>query len=120
MSKKILLIEDEAAVASYLGAFLEREGFAVTRASTLAEARSLLDRPFDLILLDLLLPDGTGDSLLPQLCESAPTRPILMVSGVPPDDSRLVKCLKTGAAGYVSKAGPVDDLIRHIRRVFRE
>ena len=119
-SRRILLIEDEAAVSNYLSLLLEQEGFEIKRASSLGEARASLPGDFELILLDLMLPDGTGDEILPHIRAAAPTTPILIVTGAPPNDERLVKCLKSGAAGYIPKSGRVEELLRHIWRALRE
>jgi DNA-binding response OmpR family regulator len=119
-AKRILIIEDESAVASYLSALLQQESFEITHVPTLDQAKTALPSGFDLILLDLMLPDGTGDELLPILRAAAPDTPILIVTGAPPNDERLVKCLKTGAAGYVPKSGRVEELLRHIRRALKE
>ena len=120
MKKRILLVEDEAAVASYLGDFLEQEGFEVVRATTIQQANDLLESSFKLIMLDLMLPDGTGDELLPRIREAAPNVPVLMVTAAPPDDERLVKCLQAGAIGYVNKTARIEELIRHLRRALGE
>ena len=119
-NRRILLIEDEPAVSSYLTLLLQQEGFAITHVPNLTEAKSALPGDFELILLDLMLPDGTGDDLLPIIRAAAPNTPILIVTGAPPNDDRLVKCLKSGAVGYIPKSGRVEELLRHIRRALRE
>ena len=116
MRKRILLIEDEAAVADYLRDFLSREGFEVSHATTLLDAKKYLSGGFDLILLDLTLPDGSGDELISQIKSAAPGVPVLMVTGAAADDERLLKCLQAGAVGYVNKAARVDEIARHLRR----
>ena len=116
MKKRILLIEDEAAVAEYLRDFLSREGFEVSLATTLLEAKKNLGAGFDLIMLDLSLPDGSGDELISHIKSAAPDVPVLMVTGAAANDERLLKCLQAGAAGYVNKAARVDEIARHLRR----
>ena len=116
MKKRILLIEDEAAVASYLQEFLAREGFEVSHAENLVQAKERLADGFDLIMLDLTLPDGSGDELISQIKSAAPGVPVLMVTGAAADDERLMKCLQSGAVGYVNKAARVDEIARHLRR----
>ena len=62
---RLLLVEDDGDVAETLTAYLERQGFVVDRAETLAIAQdAILDNDFDLVLLDRLLPDGDGVSLI--------------------------------------------------------
>ena len=59
--KQIFLVEDDTAIAKNLTRLLRTEGFAVTLASTQAEAFTLLDgKRFDLALIDISLPDGNG------------------------------------------------------------
>ena len=116
MKKRILLVEDEAAVADYLKDFLSREGFEVSQAATLLDAKKKLDDSFDLILLDLTFPDGTGDQLIAEIKTAAPKVPVLMVTGAAADDERLAKCLQAGAVGYVNKAARIDEISRHLRR----
>ncbi|MGZ8940732.1 MAG: response regulator transcription factor [Limisphaerales bacterium] len=116
MKKRILLIEDDAAVADYLTAFLDREGFEVVIAPSLALARQLLNSEFTLILLDLTLPDGTGDQFIPEIRQQTPSIPILMVTGAAAHDERLARCLQAGAIGYVNKGARVDEIAQHLRR----
>ena len=114
--KKVLLVEDEPAVASYLTMCLQHEGFQISHVPTLADARSALNEGFDLVLLDLMLPDGTGDELVTELRAGHPHTPVLIVSGVEPEDERLVRCLKLGAAGFVRKTERIEELMRTIGR----
>src|SRR5919108_4800835 len=66
--KKILLIEDEESIADPLTAALRRDGFDVVRAGTAAEGREALrSRSPDLVLLDIMLPDGDGRDLLREI-----------------------------------------------------
>ena len=120
MKRRILLVEDEGAVAGYLRTFLEQEGFEVTLAQTIARAKEVLVSPFDLVMLDLNLPDGTGDEFLPVLKKAQPHTPVLMVTGASAEDDRIVKCLQSGAVGCVNKAARLDEIIRHLRRTLAD
>ena len=115
MKRRILLIEDDVAVADYLTAFLEREGFEVLIAPDLSAARLALNSEFALILLDLTLPDGSGDKFIPEIRKQSPLVPILMVTGAAAHDERLAKCLQAGALGYVNKGARIDEIARHLR-----
>jgi DNA-binding response OmpR family regulator len=118
---KILLIEDEQPVADYVGMFLRDAGYSVERASDAAQAQAkVASNSYDLILLDLMLPDATGPELLPKLKSVVPKTPVLVVTGVAYDDDRLVECLKNGAAGWVPKSSRADQLLTAVRRVLRE
>jgi DNA-binding response OmpR family regulator len=119
--KKILIIEDEQAVADYVGMFLRDAGYAVERARDGEEARTAISgNPYDLVLLDLMLPDITGLELLPELKRHGPNTPVLIVSGLAADDERLVNCLRNGAAGSVPKASRAEELLAAVRRALRE
>lgn len=119
--KRILLIEDEDSVAEYLGGFLRQAGYDTDWVSggRAAETRAGQSQ-YELILLDLMLSDTTGDLLLPTLRATQPDTPILIVSGVAFDDPRLLFCLNNGAAGYIPKAARADELLTTVRSAMRE
>ena len=118
---KILAIEDEPAVANYVSMFLRDAGYQVTHAVNGRQAAEALAREsFDLILLDLILPDITGPELLPQLRQTAPATPVLILTGLAQDDHRLVACLKNGAAGSVQKSARAEHLLTAVRRALRQ
>ena len=83
----VLVVEDDDAVARVLGIMLRRDGHAVTRASTLAEARDALakQKP-SVILLDMKLPDGSGFDLLDETADDPGLEqiPVVVLSGVEP------------------------------------
>src|SRR5579884_1608366 len=79
-AKSILIVDDETNICRTLRMILEHEGYAVTTAATLAEARPRLDRA-DAVLLDLRLPDGSGIDLLRQMRQNEMAAPVIMVSG---------------------------------------
>ena len=120
MKRRVLLVEDEAAVADYLGAFLQQEGFEVVRAATLQAARSFIPEQFHLFLLDLNLPDGTGDELLSFIRQNHPDIPVLMVTGAALNDDRIVKALNSGASGCINKAARIEEIMRHLRLTLGE
>jgi PAS domain S-box-containing protein len=81
----VLLCEDDDDIAAVLGQILSREGLAVERVSTLGEARTALMQPhgYEALVLDLVLPDGDGVSLIRELRAHGSTQelPIIVVSG---------------------------------------
>jgi len=92
-------------------------GVSVVAAGSIAEARALTQRsPMRMILLDFHLPDARGFSGLLTLQMDAPTTPIVVVSAS--EESRLVEAARAvGAAGYLFKSLPLDDLAERLRRV---
>src|SRR3954467_7489610 len=99
--EKVLIIEDEPVVRNLLNGILLRRKCTVTLTQTLTEAQALLGREsFDLILLDLRLPDGDGSKFLEQLAV-LPERPlVVMVTGYGSIES-AVGCMRAGAFDYV-------------------
>ncbi len=112
---QILLVEDENAIAEPLAEGLRREGFAVERAATAAEA--LAAAPADLVLLDLRLPDGDGLDVCRRLRERSDV-PIIVVTARGEEADRVVG-LELGADDYVVKPFGLRELIARIRAVTR-
>ena len=112
---RILLVEDENAIAIPLSAGLGREGFAVDRAATVAEA--LKADAADLVLLDLRLPDGDGLDV----CRAMRARsdvPIIVVTARGEEADRVIG-LELGADDYLVKPFGLRELIARIRAVMR-
>src|SRR5260221_13679617 len=92
----ILFVEDDATIAMGVEYSLKQDGFQVSLAYRLEEARSLLQRsPFDLVLLDLSLPDGSGSELCKEV-RATETTPIIILS-VHDEESSIVLVLDLGA-----------------------
>lgn len=116
---RLLLVEDDADIAETLVAFLERQGFVVDQAPTLKIARTaVLENDFDLILLDRMLPDGEGLSLLEfTTSHNKPQRIILLTALADLDDK--VRGLESGAHDYIAKPFEPRELLARIRNVLR-
>jgi len=112
---RILLVEDEDAIAEPLAEGLQREGFAVERASTGAEALAAGEP--DLVLLDLRLPDVDGLDVCRSLRERSSV-PIIVVTARGEEADRVVG-LELGADDYVVKPFGLRELIARIRAVMR-
>src|SRR5690348_3365571 len=112
---RILLVEDEDAIADPLADGLRREGFSIDRASTGAEALAAAEP--DLVLLDLRLPDVDGLDV----CRSIRARssvPIIVVTARGEETDRVVG-LELGADDYVVKPFGLRELVARIRAVMR-
>jgi len=80
----VLTVDDEPSLRLSLKLILEGAGYAVRSAGCLQEARDLLSRyHFDLIFLDMKLPDGMGGNLLPQIHQIVPEPRIIIFSATP-------------------------------------
>ncbi len=116
MAKRILIVEDEDAIAESVEFALERDGFATVRAPTLARARTELPTA-DLVVLDLMLPDGSGFELL---AESRRGRriPVIILSSRD-DELDRVSGLEMGADDYVTKPFSPREVVARVRAVLR-
>lgn len=116
---RILLIEDEAAVAGALSAALSRRGLAVDRARDGAEAEAYLAAiDYAAILLDLGLPDADGMDLLVRMRARGDTRPVLVLTARGSIDARILG-LTEGADEYMVKPFDVDELYARLLAVLR-
>jgi two-component system, OmpR family, response regulator RegX3 len=113
---RILIVEDEDAIAEPLVAGLQREGFDVNRAATGEAALDESLRP-DLVLLDLRLPDMDGLDVCRALRERSAV-PIIVVTARGEESDRVVG-LELGADDYVVKPFSIRELIARIRAVMR-
>jgi DNA-binding NtrC family response regulator len=111
--EKVLVVEDDVLIRTLLQSILGRYKLQVTSAETLAQATDLLQREtYDLMILDLRLPDGDGQQLLERLA-TYPERPlVVMITGYGSIES-AVACMRAGAFDYLLKpfAGSQIDVI---------
>ncbi len=115
---KILIVEDEASFSEALAFLLGKEGFVVDTASTGTEALEKFSRnEFDLILLDLMLPEISGI----EVCRTIRTQsqvPIIMLTAKDTEIDKVVG-LELGADDYVTKPYSRSELVARIRAVLR-
>jgi two-component system, NtrC family, response regulator AtoC len=113
-----LVVDDEALLRRRIAAFLERGGADVTQAASLAEARRVADATtFDLVLLDVNLPDGRGTDLLATKVFGSGTCVLVMTAegGI----SGAVEAIRLGAADYLTKPFDLDELPLRFARARR-
>lgn len=94
-NEKILIVEDEKKIADIVRSYLERDGFKVTIAGTGQTALNLIKNNFDLIILDLMLPDIDGETICTSIREFSDV-PIIMLTAKSAEDNRI-KGLGMGA-----------------------
>ena len=101
---RILLVEDSPIDARVLESAFEGGGVSVTTAATLAECRECLkSQDFDLVFLDLLLPDSHGLEKIPEIQSLAPEAPIVVITGL--EDGQLARrALQLGADDFLFKS----------------
>lgn len=114
----ILIVEDEESYQDALNVGLSVEGFVVVGATNIAEARAVLasSKP-DLVLLDVMLPDGSGIDYCRELHDTTHI-PVIMVSART-SEVDIVLGLEIGAADYVTKPYRLRELVARIRAVLR-
>ena len=112
---RILVIEDEKPVASFLKKGLESDQYAVDVAYDGEQAQSLVDEAdFDLVILDLLLPKVAGYEVLNHIHSQKPSLPVLIISGCADVEDR-VKGLDLGASDYLAKPFSLSELSARVR-----
>ncbi len=116
---RILLVEDEAAIAAVVRRGLEEARFAVDVAEDGETGlRLALERAYDLIVLDLLLPKRDGWSVCAELRARRNTTPILMLTARDAVEDR-VRGLETGADDYLPKPFAFPELLARVRALLR-
>jgi two-component system phosphate regulon response regulator PhoB len=121
MSHKILLIEDEPDIRKTLEYNLSREGFDVVCASSLSEGKNYINtNQFSLILLDLMLPDGSGLDLCRELKTDSDKKltPIIILTAKDDEVDKVVG-FELGADDYVTKPFSVRELILRVKAVLK-
>src|SRR4030065_2706237 len=98
-SGRILIVEDEAKIAEIVKAYLVKDGFSVTVAETGNKALSILKNGFDLIILDLMLPDMTGEEICETIRKDSDL-PIIMLTAKSEEEDRIAG-LGLGADDYI-------------------
>ena len=118
---RVLIVEDEPAIAELIAIHLRHAGHEVTQAGTVAQARAALDAVLpDLVVLDWMLPGGSGVELARHWRAAARTRelPILMLTARGDDMDRILG-LEMGADDYLTKPFVPRELFARIRAVLR-
>jgi DNA-binding response OmpR family regulator len=118
VSERILIVEDEANIASFVTLYLQKAGYTVDRAATGQEGLDLAARqPPALILLDLNLPDMDGLDVCRKLRNDSQV-PILMLTARDDDVDKIVG-LEVGADDYLTKPFNPRELVARIRSILR-
>lgn len=121
MSTRVLVVEDEAPIRDMLSFMLEQKGFEPIEAVDFSDAVQKVQEPYpDLILLDWMLPGGSGLQLIKLLKQEELTRniPIVMLTARGEEEDK-VKGLEVGADDYITKPFSPKELIARIKAVMR-
>jgi len=110
----LLIVDDEPNIRSSLEGALTREAFQTESAATLAEARAKLREAYDVVLLDVWLPDGSGLDLLSEIMAATPETTVIMMSGHATVDA-AVKATRLGAFDFLEKPLSLERLLVLLR-----
>ena len=117
---QLLLLEDDESLIEGLTYTLEKNGFCPRVARRVKEAWKILetDEKFDLLLLDVTLPDGTGFDLCDQLRRRGDTTPIIFLTAAD-EETSIIRGLDGGGDDYITKPFKLGELCSRIRALLR-
>jgi len=116
-NEKVLIVEDEERISRIVKSYLQHEGFAVSVAPTGKEALQFMKKGYDLIILDLMLPDMEGETLCGTIRQSSDV-PIIILTAKGTEDER-VRGLGLGADDYVVKPFSPRELVARVKAHLR-
>jgi len=117
MRHRILVVEDEPAIAESVAYALERDGFEALPAGGVGEASDKLSGT-SLVVLDLMLPDGSGFDFISRMRKDGNGTPVIVLSSRDGEADR-VAALETGADDYVTKPFSPREVVARVRAVLR-
>ena len=116
---KVLIVDDEANICSFIAAILESNGYQVLTADTCAQGRMIFASHHpDLIVLDLGLPDADGSELVRAVRAAGSAAPILVLSARS-DEGEKIRVLDLGANDYITKPFGTGELLARVRAALR-
>lgn len=117
---RLLLLEDDVSLIDGLRYSLEKNGFELEVARTVREARVCLKegRSFDLLLLDVTLPDGTGFMICEEVRSAGDTTPIIFLTASD-EETSIIRGLDSGGDDYITKPFRLGELCSRIRALLR-
>lgn len=117
---KVLVVDDEPRIVSFVSRALSAEGFRVDGASDGIRALELATKErYELVVLDLMLPELDGIAVLQRLIEQRPDQRVLVLSALS-DVETKVRCFESGASDYLAKPFSLAELIARIRARLRQ
>jgi DNA-binding NtrC family response regulator len=114
---RVLIVDDESAIRESLQTLLELEGYRVEAAVSGSEGLSrIAEHPFDLVLLDLALPDGNGIELLGEIRNRDMELPVVMITAYGTVEN-AVRAMQAGAANFIQKPWDNEKLLADLRAI---
>jgi DNA-binding response OmpR family regulator len=119
MSRKVLIVEDDDDISRLLEIHLRDAGYTVSLAHDgTAGAEAALSRPFDMVILDIMLPGLDGLEVCRRIRATTPYTPILLLTARSSELDRVVG-LEMGADDYVTKPFSIPELLARVKALFR-
>ncbi len=116
---RILIVDDDNGILELLSQYLQKQGFEIAEATSIAEFKQKLsDENPDLVVLDIMLPDGSGLDTCRDLRISGVKTPIILLTAVTEEVDRILG-LEFGADDYIGKPFNPRELVARIRAVLR-
>jgi DNA-binding NtrC family response regulator len=110
MDARLLIVDDEESLLDFLSLLFLQEGYVLETARSVEDARRELARQsFDVVLCDVMMPDGSGLDLLREIKAVEPSPPVIMMTAYT-STKTAIEAMKLGAADYVSKPFDVEEL----------
>ncbi len=117
----ILIVDDEEKITEVLKVYLEKEGYNIKIANTGKEAIDSFNKEdFDLIILDRMLPDISGESICEIVREKSMVHIIMLTAKRKSDDEEKIEGFNLGCDDYVIKPFNVKELVLRVKAVFRK
>ena len=114
---KVLIVEDNEPMSRLIASTLRPDGYEVTVAGTQAEGLKAAESKPDVLILDMLLPDGDGNDVIREVTKNGHTK-IICLTGVT-DETAIIEALELGADDYITKPFNPEELTARIRAVLR-
>jgi DNA-binding NtrC family response regulator len=110
MKPNVLLVDDDPMILTSFARYLKGAGYDIKKAASLSEARdAVLSRLFDAVILDMVLPDGSGIDLISELKENSPSTAVVVVTGQG-DIPLAVEAMRCGADNFLTKPVNMEEL----------
>ncbi|MDX1996938.1 MAG: sigma-54 dependent transcriptional regulator [Thermoanaerobaculia bacterium] len=120
VTREVLVVDDEQSLTEFLALFFRGEGFLVRTAGSVAAARQCLaEATPDLVLCDILMPDGNGLDVLREIKAKSPETAVVMMTAYTSTQS-AIEAMKLGAYDYVSKPFDVEELKVTVHRALEK
>jgi DNA-binding NtrC family response regulator len=114
--KKILIVDDDRVVLASCRRILESEGYSASLTSSVKEALQMLEeKKYDILLVDVIMPEYDGMYLIGNVRENLPHLPILVMSGYPTPET-ISSGMQMGATHFIAKPFTPDELIAAVQK----